>query len=143
MLPYPLLIRPVETMIAEAVAHLDGYVAQYILPHNRNVLLLGAKPQIVSDGDFYKNAQDDERIVFQPVAERERVTRLFNEGVRRVAEKHHLDYADFHHVMATEASRGEFFSNAFWDGYTTDTHGNIDYLSRVYYERLREFAPGG
>jgi surface carbohydrate biosynthesis protein len=134
--------RPVEAMIAEAVAHLEGYVSQYILPHNRNVLLLGAKPQIVSDGDFYKNAQDDERIVFQPLAERERVTRLFNEGTRRVAEKHHLDYADFHHVMATEASRNEFFSNAFWDGYTTDTHGNIDYLSRVYYERLREFAGG-
>jgi surface carbohydrate biosynthesis protein len=134
--------QPIEAMIAESVAHLEAYVTQQILPRNRNVLLLGAKPQIVSDGDFYKNAQDDERIVFQPLAERERVTRLFNEGTRRIAEKHGLEYADIHHVLASEESRREFFKQTFWDGFTTDTHGNIDYLSRVYYERLREFAGG-
>jgi hypothetical protein len=115
-----------------------------VLPHNRNVLLLGAKPQIIGDEDFYKVASaDEERIIFKPLAERERVTVSFNAQLREAAARLRVDYTDLHHVMADEKSRQQFFKKVYWDGYTTDTHGNVDYLARVYYDRLKEFAPAG
>lgn len=131
--------RPIEEMILESSVRLRDYVQREILPHNKSVLLLGAKPQIIADDDFHKNALEDERTVFQPLAERERITLLFNSQVRDVAARLHIDYADIDHVLAGEKSRREFFKKVFWDGYTTDTHGNVDYLAGLYHQRLQEF----
>ena len=132
--------RSIEEAIAESAERLEAYVRAEVLPHNKKVLLLGAKPQIVGDEDFYRNAQDDERIVFQPIAERERITVDFNARMRASAERLRVEYADFHHVMADEKSRKQFFKKVYWDGYSTDTHGNVDYLSTLYFQRLQEFA---
>lgn len=129
--------RPIEETIDEAVQHLEAYVSREILPHTRKVLLLGAKPQIILDEDFYRNAQVDERIVFKPLPERERITLRFNGGVKAVSEKLGVAYADIDHVLANEESRQTFFQNAFWDGYTDDTHGNVDYFATLYHERLK------
>ena len=129
--------RPIEETIDESVQHLEAYVSREILPHTRKVVLLGAKPQIIRDEDFYRNAQVDERIVFKPLPERERITLRFNAGVRAVSEKLGLAYADIDHVLADEASREAFFRNAFWDNYTDDTHGNVDYFASLYHERLK------
>jgi surface carbohydrate biosynthesis protein len=131
----------IEQAIGESAAQLENYVRAEVLPHNKTVLLLGAKPQIVGDEDFYRNSLDDERIVFKPIEERERVTVSFNAQLREAARKLKVDYADLHHVMADEKSRRQFFKKVYWDGYTTDTHGNVDYLATLYFERLQEFAP--
>ncbi|HEX9397921.1 MAG TPA: surface carbohydrate biosynthesis protein [Burkholderiales bacterium] len=131
--------RPIEEMIAESAARLEAYIAQEILPHNRNVVLLGAKPQIIADADFYRNTLVDERTVFQPLAERERVTLMFNALARQAAARLKVDYADIDHVLADEKSRQQFFKKAFWDGYSDDTHGNVDYFATLYYQRLQEF----
>lgn len=134
--------RTIEEAIGESVAQLENYVRREVLPHNRNVLLFGAKPQIVGDEDFYKvAAADEERIVFKPLAERERITGLFNVQVREAGARLKVDYADFHHVLADEKSRRQFFRKVYWDGYTTDTHGNVDYLATLYFQSLQEFAP--
>lgn len=132
--------RPIEDMIAQSVAQLENYVRQEVLPHNKTVLLLGAKPQIVGDEDFYKNALDDERIVFKPIEERERITVSFNAQVREAASRLNVDYADLHRVMVDEKSRRQFFKKVFWDTYTNDTHGNADYLAGLYFQSLREFT---
>ena len=133
--------RPIEEMIAQSVAQLENYVKRELLPHNRTLLLIGAKPQIVGDEDFYKvAAADQERIIFQPLEERERVTVLFNTQLRQAAERLKLEYADLHHVMADEKSRRQFFKKVYWDAYATDTHGNVDYLAGLYYERLKELV---
>lgn len=136
--------RSIEDTIAESAAQLEAYVRAEVLPHNRNVLLLGAKPQIVGDEDFYKvAAADEERIIFKPIAERERITVAFNALMRESAARLRVDYTDLHHVMADEKSRQQFFKKVYWDGYTTDTHGNVDYLARVYYDRLTGYAGAG
>ena len=83
--------------------------------HNRSVLLLGAKPQIISDDDFYKNSLEDERTVFKPLAERERITLLFNSLLRAAAGRLHADYADIDHVLADDKSRRQFFKKVFWE----------------------------
>ena len=132
--------RPIEEMIAQSAAQLENYVRRELLPHNKSVLLLGAKPQIVGDEDFHRIALDDERIVFKPIEERERVTLIFNAQLREAARKLGVEYADVHHVMADEKSRRQFFKKVYWDEYTTDTHGNVDYLANLYFERLKEFA---
>lgn len=136
--------RPIEDLIAESVAQLENYVRREIIPYNKRVVLLGAKPQIVGDEDFHKvAAADEERIIFKPLAERERVTGLFNAHSRRVAGQLGIDYADIHHVLSDEKSRRQFFKKVYWDGYTTDTHGNVDYLAGLYFQRLREFTDAG
>lgn len=132
--------KPIEQEIAESAARLEAYLAQEILPHNRSVLLVGAKPQIIADDDFYKNALEDERTVFQPLAERERVTLLFNSLARKAAQRLNIDYTDIDHVLADEKSRRQFFKRAFWDEYTSDTHGSVDYFASLYFERLQEFV---
>jgi len=81
--------------------------------------------------------------VFKPIEERERVTVSFNAQLREAAAKLKVDYADLHHVMADEKSRRQFFKKVYWDGYTTDTHGNVDYLAELYFERLQEFLGTG
>ena len=134
--------RSIEQTIEESVAQLENYVRAEVLPHNKSVLLLGAKPQIVGDEDFHRIALDDERIVFKPIEERERVTVSFNAQLREAAAKLKVDYADLHHVMADEKSRRQFFKKVYWDGYTTDTHGNVDYLAELYFERLQQFVSG-
>jgi len=135
--------RSIEQTIAESVTQLENYVRAELLPHNKQVLLIGAKPQIVGDEDFYRNAQDDERIVFKPIEERERITVSFNTQLREAAARLRVEYTDLHHVMADEKSRKQFFKKVYWDGYTTDTHGNVDYLARVYFERLQAAAGAG
>ena len=98
----------------------------------------------MGDEDFHKvAAADEERIIFKPLAERERITVLFNALLREAAGRLKVEYADLHHVMADEKSRRQFFKKVYWDGYTTDTHGNVDYLARLYFDRLQEFAPPG
>ena len=131
--------RPIEEMIAESAARLQAYLSREILPHNQTVLLVGAKPQIIADEDFYNNSLEDERTVFQPLAERERITLLFNSLARQSAERLKIDYADIDHVLVDDKSRRQFFKKAFWDGYTSDTHGNVDYIAGLYYRRLQEF----
>jgi len=132
--------RPIEETIRESAQQLEGYVEKEVLPHNRNVLLLGAKPQIIADEDFYQNSLEDERTVFQPLAERERITLVFNALLRQAAERHGIGYADIDRVLADEQGRRNFFRGAFWDSYSTDTHGNVDYFATLYFERLREFV---
>jgi hypothetical protein len=132
--------RPIEDTIADSSAHLEAYVAREILPHNRNVLMLGAKPQIIADEDFYRNTLVDERIVFKPLPERERITRMFNGLLQQASARLNVDYADIDHVLASEESRQRFFSRVFWDTYTHDTHGNPDFFAELYCERLRPFV---
>jgi len=134
--------RTIDETIKESVAQLENYLRREVLPHNKSVLVLGAKPQIVGDEDFHRIALDDERIVFKPIEERERITGSFNAQVRQVAERLGVEYADLHHVMADEKSRRQFFRRVYWDGYTTDTHGNVDYLAGLYFERLQAFVSG-
>lgn len=131
--------RAIEETIGESRARLEDYVSREILPYNKNVLLLGAKPQIIADDDFHKNALVDERVVFKPLAERERITLLFNAQLREASERLNVDYADLDHVLADEKSRRQFFKKVFWDSYTDDTHGNPDYLASLYFQRLQEF----
>ena len=123
--------------------HLEAYVSREILPHTRKVVLLGAKPQIIQDDDFYRGSLEDERIVFKPLQERERITLRFNAGVKAVSERLGLVYADIDHVLADDASREVFFKNAFWDAYTDDTHGNVDYFATLYHDRLKGLAGQG
>jgi surface carbohydrate biosynthesis protein len=132
--------RTIEETIAESVAHLKAYVEREILPHNKKVLVLGAKPQIIGDEDFYANSLADERTVFKPLEEREKVTLDFNRRLKSFAAELKIDYADIDHVLADDASRRTFFDNAFWDSYTDDTHGNADYFAQLYFERLKRFA---
>lgn len=129
--------RSIEETIDESVQHLEAYVTREILPYSKKILLLGAKPQIIQDEDFYRGSLEDERIVFKPLPERERITLRFNAGVRAVSEKLGVAYADIDHVLADQASREAFFKNAFWDSYTDDTHGNVDYFATLYHERLK------
>ncbi len=129
--------RTIEETIDESVQHLETYVSREILPHTRKVVLLGAKPQIIRDEDFYRGSLEDERIVFKPLQERERITLRFNAGVKAVSGRMGLRYADIDHVLADEASRDAFFRNAFWDAYTDDTHGNMDYFATLYHDRLK------
>ena len=131
--------RPIEQTIADSAGHLETYVRREILPHNDNVLILGAKPQIIGDEDFYRNSLEDERTIFKPLPERERVTRMFNDLLRQSAARLDLDYADIDHVLNDEASRQRFFSRVFWDTYTDDTHGNADTFGELYCERLKPF----
>jgi hypothetical protein len=135
--------RTIEETIDESVQHLEAYVSRDILPHTRKVVLLGAKPQIIQDDDFYRGSLEDERIVFKPLQERERITLRFNAGVKAVSERLGLVYADIDHVLADDASREEFFKNAFWDAYTDDTHGNMDYFATLYYDRLKGLTGQG
>lgn len=133
--------RSIEETIAESVVQLESYLRREVLPHNKSVLVLGAKPQIVGDEDFYKVAAADvERIVFKPIEERERITVSFNAQLRQAAQRLSIEYADLHHVVADEKSRKQFFKKVYWDAYTTDTHGSVDYLARLYFERLQEFV---
>jgi len=132
--------RPVEEMVGESVAQLESYVRAEILPHNKRVLLLGAKPQIIGDEDFYRNSLVDERTIFKPLAERERVTADFNARLRQAAERLRVDYADIDHVLADEKSRRKYFKKVYWDSYTTDTHGNVDYIAGLYFQRLQPFV---
>ena len=111
-----------------------------MLPYNKTVLLLGAKPQIIGDDDFYKNALEDERTIFKPLDERERVTLSFNGQLKTVAEKLGIDYADIDHVLASDESRRDFFANVFWDSYQDDTHGNVDHFANLYFQKLKVFV---
>jgi surface carbohydrate biosynthesis protein len=131
--------RSIEETIAESAAHLETYVVREILPFNKNVLLLGAKPQIIADDDFYKNSLVDERTIFKPLPEREKITLAFNAKVRASAERLNVDYADIDDVMEDEKSRRRFLESAFWDTYTDDTHGNVDSFAALYFARLKPF----
>lgn len=131
--------RPIEEHIAESAAHLDAYVEREILPFNRNVLVIGAKPQIIADNDFYRNSLEDERTIFRPLAEREKVTLAFNAQLRAFAGRRNLDYTDIDDVLLSEPSRRDFFDRAFWDSFTDDTHGNVDFFAGLYFERLQKF----
>jgi hypothetical protein len=131
--------KSIEDHIAESATHLGAYIEREILPFNRNVLVIGAKPQIIADSDFYQNSLEDERTIFKPLVERERITLLFNAKLRALAERLHLDYVDIDDVLQSEPSRQSFFENAFWDSYTDDTHGNIDFFAGLYFERLKKF----
>ncbi|HXE41859.1 MAG TPA: tetratricopeptide repeat protein, partial [Candidatus Baltobacteraceae bacterium] len=131
--------RPVEEHIAESAAHLEAYIEREILPFNPNVLVIGAKPQIIADNDFYKNSIEDERTIFKLLAEREKITLAFNAKLRAFAERLRLDYTDLDDVLQSEPSRRKFFDHAFWDGFTDDTHGNVDFFAGLYFERLKKF----
>jgi hypothetical protein len=130
--------RPVEELIGQAAERLEAYVSREILPHNRKAVLIGAKPQIIGDEDFYRNSLEDERTIFKPLAERERITLDFNARLKSAATRLKIGYADIDHVLADEPSRRKFFRKAFWDTYTTDTHGNVDYFASLYFDRLRD-----
>ena len=132
--------RSIDETIAESVAHLKTYIEREILPHNKTVLLLGPKPQIIGDDDFYKNALEDERTIFKPLEEREKVALGFNRQLGTVAGKLKIDYADIDDVLASDASRRNFFAHAFWDHYEDDTHGNVDHFARLYFDKLKAFC---
>ncbi|MGD9921451.1 MAG: hypothetical protein AB7V13_08395, partial [Pseudorhodoplanes sp.] len=132
--------RDIDDTIADSAAQLEKYVAQEILPHNRNVILLGAKPQIIGDNDFYKNALADERTIFRPLEERERVTLRFNQRLKAFAAAQGIESVDLDDELTSEESRRRFFDEVFWDTYTDDTHGNADFFARLYFERLKRFA---
>ena len=132
--------RTIDETITNSVSHLRTYVEREILPYNRNVILVGAKPQIIGDNDFYKNSLADERTIFKPLEQREKVTLNFNRQLRDFAGKLKVDYIDLDDELKDEASRQRFFDQAFWDTYTDDTHGNADYFARLYFERLKPFV---
>lgn len=132
--------KSIEETLAQAADHLEAYLTEHILPRNRQVTLLGAKPQIVQDGDFYKNSLEDDRIIFKPLEERQAATGYFNGLVQQMAERHSLGYLDIDHVLADEAAREAFFKQVFWHDYSTDTHGNIDYFATLYHERLKHLV---
>jgi surface carbohydrate biosynthesis protein len=132
--------RTIDETVADSVAHLRAYVEREILPYSKKIILVGAKPQIIGDNDFYKNSLADERTIFKPLEERERVTLNFNRQLRDFAGKLKVDYIDLDDELRDEASRRKFFDQAFWDTYTDDTHGNTDYFARLYFERLRPFV---
>lgn len=133
----------IRDALAEAARHLERFVQASIVPHNRRIVMLGAKPQIIQDADFHRNAQDDERIVFKPLTERQAATDHFNALQREMAARFDVDYVDVDHALRDEKSRGEFYRNAFWHDYSTDTHGNLDYFAQLHFESLRGFAPEG
>ena len=132
--------RTIDETIAQSVAHLQAYVEGEILPYNKKIILMGAKPQIIGDNDFYKNALSDERTVFKPLEVREKITSDFNQRLRRFARKLNIDYIDLDDKLGDEGSRQSFFGQAFWDTYTDDTHGNVDYFARLYFEKLKTFV---
>ncbi len=132
--------RTIDETISDSVAHLQTYIEREVLPYNKTILLLGPKPQIIGDDDFYKNALEDERTIFKPLDERERVTLSFNAQLRDVAGKLNIDYADIDHVLASEESRRQFFERVFWDSYADDTHGNVDYFASLYFQKLKDFC---
>ena len=132
--------RTIDETIANSVAHLQVYVEREIMPYNKQIILVGAKPQIIADNDFYKNSLADERTIFKPLEEREKVTLNFNRQLRRFAGKLKIDYIDLDDELSDEASRRKFLNQAFWDTYTDDTHGNVDYFARLYFERLKSFV---
>lgn len=131
--------RTIDETISDSVAHLQAYVEGEILPYNKKIILVGAKPQIIGNNDFYKNSLSDERTVFKPLEDREKVTSDFNQRLRRFAGKLKIDYVDLDDKLCDEESRLNFFEQAFWDTYTDDTHGNVDYFARLYFERLKSF----
>ena len=63
----------------------------------------------------------------------------FNDLLRQTAARLAIDYTDIDHVLNGEVSRQRFFSRAFWDTYTDDTHGNADCFAELYCERLKPF----
>jgi surface carbohydrate biosynthesis protein len=132
--------RTIDETIADSVSHLQTYVEREILPYNKNVILVGAKPQIIGDDDFYKNSLVDERTIFKPLEEREKVTLNFNHQLRDFAHRLKIDYIDLDDHLSDEASRRRFFDHAFWDTYTDDTHGSADHFARLYFERLKQFV---
>jgi surface carbohydrate biosynthesis protein len=132
--------RAIDETISESAAHLQTYIEREVLPYNKKVLLLGAKPQIIMDDDFYKNSIVDERTIFKPLDQRERVTLSFNAQLKAIASKLNIDYADLDSVLASDASRREFFEHAFWDSYTDDTHGNVDYFASLYFQQLKAYC---
>jgi hypothetical protein len=132
--------RTIDEAIADSVAHLRAYVEREILPYNKKIILVGAKPQIIGDNDFYKGSLVDERIIFKPLEDREKVTLNFNRQLRGFAGKLKVDYIDLDDELGDEASRQRFFDQAFWDTYTRDTHGNVDYFARLYFDRLKPFV---
>ena len=132
--------RSIDETIADSVSHLRTYVEREILPYNKKIILLGAKPQIIGDDDFYNNSLADERTIFKPREEREKVTLNFNRQLRHFARKLKVDYIDLDDEIKDETSRKRFFDQAFWDTYTDDTHGDSDYFARLYFERLKPFV---
>jgi surface carbohydrate biosynthesis protein len=131
--------QTIDETIADSATHLRTYVEREILPYNKNVILVGAKPQIIGDDDFYKNSLADERTIFKPLEEREKVTLNFNRQLRDFAGKLKVDYIDLDEEIRDETSRRKFFDQVFWDAYTDDTHGNSDYFARLYFARLNPF----
>lgn len=132
--------RPVEEHIAESAKHLAAYIEREILPFNRKVLLIGAKPQIIGDQDFYRASLEDERTIFKPLPEREQVTLDYNAKLKATAERLKLDYVDLDDILKDEKSRRHFFDRVFWDDFTDDTHGNVDFFAGLYFERLKKFT---
>ena len=132
--------RTIEQTIADSAAQLEKYVSQEILPYNKRVILIGAKPQIIGDNDFYKNALADERTVFRPLEERERITNEFNRRLKAFAAGQGIGSVDLDDELATEQARQKFFSEVFWDTFTDDTHGNADFFARLYFDRLTALA---
>ena len=132
--------RTIDETIVDSAVSLQAYIEHEILPYNKNIILVGAKPQIIGDDDFYKNSLADDRTIFKPLEEREKVTSNFNRQLRDFAGKLKVDYIDLDDELRDERSRQNFFDQAFWDTYADDTHGNVDYFARLYFERLKPFA---
>jgi surface carbohydrate biosynthesis protein len=132
--------RPIEEHITESAKHLETYIEREILPLNRNVLLIGAKPQIIADQDFYRASLEDERTIFKPLPEREKVTLDYNAKLKATAERLKLDYVDLDDTLKDEKSRRHFFDRVFWDDFTDDTHGSVDFFAGLYFERLKKFT---
>lgn len=129
--------KTIEQALDEAAGHLEAYLIAHVLPNNQRVTLLGAKPQIIQDDDFYKNSLEDERIVFKPLPERQAATRYYNGLLQNIAARLGIGYVDIDHVLKDDASSAAFYQNAFWHDYSDDTHGNLDYFASLYHERLQ------
>jgi tetratricopeptide (TPR) repeat protein len=125
--------KSIEELIIYSAKNLIEFVEKEVLPHQPNVTLIGAKPQIVCDDDFYKLSIKEERTFFKPKEERQRVSFLYNSYLLQSSKALGLTYIDIDDQLSTNELKDNFFRSCYFDDYDTDTHGNIDFFARLYY----------
>jgi len=121
----------------ESAMHLRDFVRQTIRPLNKNIVVVGAKPQIIGDDDHYRNSLEDDRIIFQSLEVRQGKSVWFNQRVADYMNDLGVDFFSLDHMLRNEANRQELFANCFWDDYSTDTHGNSVYFAQVYFDLIK------
>lgn len=126
--------KPVDELVHASAEHLIRFADEIIAPINGNIILVGAKPQIINDGDHYAISLRDERTIFKPLEERQRLTDRFNSILEAMAKRHgylfvkaELPYHDGQQLPT---------SDCFFDTFTTDTHGNLDYFAKLHCDAI-------